>query len=634
MFFSSSNKAGDPPAGRDSASQTASPPKKPGAPTTTSCILSILIFNPTFCPEVATKGGEQGEEFNSETSAAVADDDANGYGLSREEQEQEAKIVYSYPPDREPEERRSQTGLLEGLLMFTKPFASREVPLRTISTDKYIIVVEEVEKDYWLAITFAANALPCFNATDPTQASCEVKRIDDDTQEDILLGVLRSIYATFRLLHGRIGLYQETGRRQELEDVLNDFCPAFLETIDSRKLSVFHTIAGYHFAPVDRLPYLSVPSLIALLQQNYPCIHHAALLLNGCLVYHSMNTPLDERRPVGPCERRLAYSGLEFEDDALIVLYSYLVSTEGSAAVDMHKLLKPPFGRVPTAAARPGGGCSSFGRAIMEDGPANFIFGTIGQFAYLPTIHMADDSTGSLLAVVHEQLLLVLILDGSDERISDVSFLQHVRSAAVEGPCGLRELNAVLSAEFKKIMRQEDTYRFIYFNHANHAIRISNRQCLVNSPSPPYFKNFCLSFQEVQRVGHMHCKFLGVAEPIAANADWTFGYPDSPCTSPTAGGTSRKVDAADSDENAPGIQPNKATSVASKDEGTNKQRGSGILEGVRIIAVKDAQSGWLVGKRTCDREHFLALDDPKTTFTKAMEDASRFSSLHFSNIFV
>lgn len=46
-------------------------------------------------------------------------------------------------------------------------------------------------------------------------------------------------------------------------------------------------IAGYHFGPVDRLPYLSVPSLVSLLQQNYPCIRHAALLMNGCLVYHS-----------------------------------------------------------------------------------------------------------------------------------------------------------------------------------------------------------------------------------------------------------------------------------------------------------------------------------------------------------
>lgn len=50
-----------------------------------------------------------------------------------------------------------------------------------------------------------------------------------------------------------------------------------------------------------------------------------------------------------------------------------------------------------------------------------YLFATFRQFAFLPAIHMADDSRGSLLAIVHEQLLLVLVLDESDERISDVS---------------------------------------------------------------------------------------------------------------------------------------------------------------------------------------------------------------------
>ncbi|KAL8427142.1 hypothetical protein ACSSS7_007867 [Eimeria intestinalis] len=451
------------------------------------------------------------------------------------------------------------------------------------------------------------------------------------------------MYATFRLLHNRIGYFLEENRRQELEDVLSDFCPAFIECLDLRTLSVFHAIAGYHFAPVDRLPYLCVPSLISLLQQTYPCIQHAALLLNGCLVYHSLNTPLDEGPLVGPRVGGPSYSGLSFDDDTLAILYHYLVCNEGSAAVDMHKLLKPPFGRVPTAAARRGGGCSSFGRAITEDGAARFIFGPVGQFAFLPSIHFADDSSGSLLAIVHEQLLFLLILDETDKRISDVSFLQLIRSAAVDGPCGLRELNGVLATEFRKVMKQEDTYRFIYFNHANRAIRISNRQCLPNAPSPPYFKGFCLSMQEVQRMSHMHCKFLGLAEGAESGVVTSPSrcmY--SPLTSPTAEEDAYKEDAAKSpDAESPASaesqsetqeQVKPAAALGKKEK--SGQQALGLLRGVRTIAVKDAQSGWMIGKRTCDREHFLALDDPKTTFSKAMEDANRFSSLHFSNIFV
>lgn len=167
----------------------------------------------------------------------------------------------------------------------------------------------------------------------------------------------------------------------------------------------------------------------------------------------------------------------------------------------------------------------------------------------------------------------------------------------------------------------------------------SNRPCPVNSPSPPYFKSFCLSFQEVQRAGHMHCKFLGLTETTADKNGSTFMCTYTPQSSPTSGSASRNEAAANAGESTSvepqtNAQQGKGTVTASRNGERNKQCGLGILEGVRTIAVKDAQSGWLVGKRTCDREHFLALDDPKTTFKKALEDANRFSSLHFSNIFV
>ncbi|KAL8273581.1 hypothetical protein Esti_002508 [Eimeria stiedai] len=643
MFFSSAKKAAESSAVNDAAAAGESPTKRGGTSLLSGApngILHVLLFNPTLKPEGASTRDAQAECSPSKASAASTFEAEEGEGeeLSWEEKEQEAKLVFSYPLNREPEERRSQAGLLEGLLMFTKPFSPHEAPLRSISTEKYIIVLEEVEPNYWLAITSAANAL--FSGAGPSLNEGEQERINEDTQEDILLGVLRCMYATFRLLHSRIGSFLEGGRRQELEDVLRDFCPAFIDSLDLRRLSVFHAISGYHFAPVDRLPYLCVPSLVSVLQQNYSCIQHAALLLSGCLVYHSMNTPLDEGPLVGPRVWGPSYSGLSFDGDTLAVLYNYLVCSEGSAAVDMHKLLKPPFGRVPTAAARRGGGCSSFGRAITEEGAARFIFGPVGQFAFLPSVHFADDSSGSLLAIVHEQLLFLLVLDETDRRISDVSFLQSIRSAAVDGPCGLRELNAVLASEFRKVMKQEDTYRFIYFNHANRAIRISNRQCLPNAPSPPYFKNFCLSLQEVQRMSHMHCKFLGLAQGAESGVA---ASPYTPLTSPTAAGgdackeASAKSPTAKSpvpaEDQAETHQPSRPTAAAGTKE-RGGQQALRLLRGVRTIAVKDAQSGWMVGKRTCDREHFLALDDPKTTFSKAMEDANRFSSLHFSNIFV
>ena len=65
-----------------------------------------------------------------------------------------------------------------------------------------------------------------------------------------------------------------------------------------------------------------------------------------------MSSPVDERFEVCPPLRGPAYSGLEFQNEALVVLYSYLVCTEGAAEVDFHKLLRAPYARAPTAGAR------------------------------------------------------------------------------------------------------------------------------------------------------------------------------------------------------------------------------------------------------------------------------------------
>ncbi|OEH74969.1 hypothetical protein cyc_00465 [Cyclospora cayetanensis] len=637
MFFSSTKKATESsPSDNDFGQHAASSSKQQaGGSAAPSCVFGILLFNPLLLPDGAAPREEKGSDLASESGSSEHEkEEDNADGLSREEREQESKIIYSYPPNREPEERRSQAGLLEGLLMFAKPFSPLGLPVQSICTEKYIIVMEEVEKDFWLSMTFAANAVSSLAI--PEKAS---HRADEDTEEAILLGVLRGFYALFRLLHGRFGAFLERDRRHELLDVLNDYAPSFVETLDGSRLSLFNAVAGFHFAPVDRLPYLAVPSLISLLKHNYPCILHAALLLNGCLVYHSMNTPVDDGCLMGSSEIRHQAAGLSFEPEALLVLYNYLVCTEGNASVDPHKLLKPPYARVPTAAARPGGGCSSFGRSVREEGNPCFLFGPVGQFAFLPTVHLGDNSTGCLLALLYEQLLLILVLDETDQRISDVTFLQSLRTAAVEGPCGLRELNGILSSEFKKVMKQEDTYRFIYFNQANRAIRISNKSCPQNSNSPPFFKNFCFSAQELQRVGHMHCKFLGFsASPPMLNGCKGSRRASDGAISPSSSNCSKKAETHKEEDSTAAEKGGWATGVRaggkSLMEVKLQQQEMGILDSVRTMAVKDSQSGWLIGRRTCDREYFLALDDAKTTFTKAMEDVQRFSALHFSNIFV
>lgn len=65
-----------------------------------------------------------------------------------------------------------------------------------------------------------------------------------------------------------------------------------------------------------------------------------------------------------------------------------------------------------------------------------------------------------------------------------------------------------------------------------------------------------------------------------------------------------------------------------------KERAKTRPAALKFLAVKDGRCGWLLGSASMNREFYVALDDPKTTLTKAMEDGSRFEYMHFANIFV
>ncbi|CAE8593651.1 unnamed protein product, partial [Polarella glacialis] len=125
----------------------------------------------------------------------------------------------------------------------------------------------------------------------------------------------------------------------KLFDLLEDFVPAFLETVDAGDFGIFQEIDGFHYGPVERNTCVSIHCFLDKIQEQFPSIRHSALLYNAHLIY--TNFPLSDMR----------------------VLYSYLVSFNG--AVSNQKLNKGPFGRIPTAASQPGGGSSSFGRAFL-----------------------------------------------------------------------------------------------------------------------------------------------------------------------------------------------------------------------------------------------------------------------------
>ncbi|CAE7640850.1 unnamed protein product [Symbiodinium necroappetens] len=144
--------------------------------------------------------------------------------------------------------------------------------------------------------------------------------------------------AVFEAVWGWLSFGQAQSMHK-LFDLLEDFVPAFLETVDASDFGIFQELDGFHYGPVERNTCVSIHCFLDKIQEHFPSIRHAALLYNAHLVY--TNLALSDMR----------------------VLYSYLVSFNG--AVSSHKLNRPPFGRIPTAASQPGGGSSSFGRAFL-----------------------------------------------------------------------------------------------------------------------------------------------------------------------------------------------------------------------------------------------------------------------------
>merc|ERR1719265_2172176 len=279
---------------------------------------------------------------------------------------------------------------------------------------------------------------------------------EDSLADSTLQAVLKNCYGVFRLLHGEIQSFVKKHSMRKVFDLLEDFVPAFMDTVDASDLGIFHEIDGFHYGPVERNTCVSIHCFLGRLQEQFPAIRHSALLYNAHLIY--TNVSLSDMQ----------------------VLYSYPVSFNG--AVSNHKLNRVPFGRIPTAASQPGGGSSSFGRAFLLSEEEDFLFGASRRAGgngpaslFVPTIYLAEGGAGKLVSLTYHGIMLVLIFEETAQL--DVRILEMIRQSCTK-PTGdglsLAELHRVIAAQYTQVMEHEDEYRFVYYNHTNHALRLSN----------------------------------------------------------------------------------------------------------------------------------------------------------------
>lgn len=370
-----------------------------------------------------------------------------------EEEVADAKIIYYSPSSAQAEEKRSQAGLIEGLLSFTAMFGGdKGGPLRSLRTKQLAFSVLEAEPHTWMVLVMRHAQV----GPDKSGASSEPQYDEESLTDATLKAVLQNCYGVFRLLHGEIQSFVKKHSMHKLFDLLEDFIPAFIETVDASDLGIFHEIEGFHYGPVERNTCVSIHSFLGRLQEQFPTIRHSALLYNAHLIYS--NVSLSDMK----------------------VLYSYLVAFNG--AVSNHKLNRVPFGRIPTAASQPGGGSSSFGRAFLLSEEEDFLFGASRRAGgngpaslFVPTIYLAEGGAGKLVCLTYHGIMLVLIFEETAQL--DVRVLESLRSFATKSTgdgLSLAELQGVIASQYTQVMEHEDEYRFLYYNHTNAALRLSN----------------------------------------------------------------------------------------------------------------------------------------------------------------
>lgn len=370
-----------------------------------------------------------------------------------EEEAQDAKIIYYSPSCAPAEEKRSQVGLIEGLISFTAMFGgAKGGPLRSLRTKQLAFSVLEAEPHTWMVL-----AMRHPQAGPEKGGQGEPQYEEESLADSTLQAVLQNCYSVFRLLHGEIQSFVKKHSMHKLFDLLEDFIPAFIETVDASDLGIFHEIDGFHYGPVERNTCVSIHCFLGRLQEQFPAIRHSALLYNAHLIY--TNVSLSDMK----------------------VLYSYLVAFNG--AVSNAKLNRQPFGRIPTAASQPGGGSSSFGRAFLLTEEEDFLFGASRRSAggngpaslFVPTVYLTEGGVGKLVVLTYRGIMLVLIFEESAQL--DARYLENVRASCVK-PTGdglsLAELHGVVASQYTQVMEHEDEYRFVYYNHTNHALRLSN----------------------------------------------------------------------------------------------------------------------------------------------------------------
>ncbi|OII73043.1 uncharacterized protein cubi_02274 [Cryptosporidium ubiquitum] len=411
------------------------------------------------------------------------------------------KLIYYYPSSDSKLIKHQQMSLVEGLISMSSLIIGCGELINYVKTRQHEIVFKKI-KDSEIAVCIVMQ-LPHYIKIQSGEV-VDIEFIEDDIYDkqnskissdysdylphqfrnnskcinpaqeennrEPLLSILDKFIETFTLLHGEVMNIE----KKYLIYILEDFVPAFIETIDLNTLSITTSMNGFYFAPVERQVQISIINLVENIINNNNQVSHISILFDAHMLYSTLDS-LSSR-----------------------VLYNYLVMHNGIAMND--KLCNVPYGRFPTASSlEKRGGFSAFGRSnkFSVDG---FIFGPTstngqkskGNLVFSPKIFLpcTQQKWYKLLAFTYNEIMVVILLrtefdtksvdynfdeEKSSEINQDLQFCIDLKNHIIDCNGGLSELYGQIFEQFMNIMNSTDSFRFFYINKSNSAIRRSNR---------------------------------------------------------------------------------------------------------------------------------------------------------------
>lgn len=392
---------------------------------------------------------------------------------------QDTKLLFYFPDAIQPEEKRNQVGLVEGSFHFWDMFgdsfneneATQAPASQILYLDDYIHILKEVEKDFWLFIVIKplvpGNSI---KATDAEYLNSQVLTFTESTfSEENCFKFISHFYQTFFLFHGSFTSYfsvPENTMRPEFVPLMKDYMKNYLllnsfsgETLNLLK----YDFTGVNYSPIDKKKFLSLQYLINIVQSIERNLEHFALFYSGYLIFST------------------------FDQKDLQLLYDYFYVTNNACEIDQTKIINK-FEKVKFEEKQ---GNYPFYGVINRPStfPNGFLYGPVNLpdpktingnknsdlIIFSPIISIFDPVRKSVvrhnLFAFFERNLLLLMTSNFENPIEKIKFIEIQNTIQANS----EKLAQNMEKQLTKLASQNETFRMVYFNKMNLALKISNK---------------------------------------------------------------------------------------------------------------------------------------------------------------